>query len=261
MRSSRGSSTAPAARAPSSTSSPRANDHAVEGIPEQAAPASPAASTSPRRGGGRITGGRPRPSGRESPRPVRPWLPRSRSCPPNRVRPVSASAARMPHGHRAIHEAGLGMPGIAGPQRPYRPHVQVYVALCGPEHAMARLADTELVADVLELNPKSRSASASATVRSTSTIGFAASPGTAVDPMCSTRTAALPRARRMRARSRSKRFGQPGSGGTITTRPGSSPPISTVSRCPATSLSPTTDQSSMQDERVLCSVSRTSKLG
>ena len=46
VRRSCGSSMAPAARPPSSTSSPRTNDHTVEGIAEHAAPASPAARAS-----------------------------------------------------------------------------------------------------------------------------------------------------------------------------------------------------------------------
>jgi len=46
-RRSYGSSTAPAARPPSSTSSPRTSDNTVEGIAERAAPASPAATALP----------------------------------------------------------------------------------------------------------------------------------------------------------------------------------------------------------------------
>jgi hypothetical protein len=46
VRPSCGSSMAPAARAPSSTSSPRTSDHAVEGIDAQIAPARPATSAS-----------------------------------------------------------------------------------------------------------------------------------------------------------------------------------------------------------------------
>jgi hypothetical protein len=51
----------------------------------------------------------------------------------------------------------------------------------------------------------------SGTSNATSTIGFAASPGTDVDPTCSIRRARSPRIDVIRRASRSYRAGQPGS--------------------------------------------------
>ena len=58
------------------------------------------------------------------------------------------------------------------------------------------------------------SSAESATVRSMSITGLAASPGTDVDPTCSTASARGPSAVRMRSASTSKRSGQEGSGST-----------------------------------------------
>ena len=66
-------------------------------------------------------------------------------------------------------------------------------------------------------------------LQSTSTIGLAARPGTDVDPMCSMRRASGPSAAAMRRRSASKRVRQRGSYATISTVPGSRPPMSTSS--------------------------------
>src|SRR3954452_11836579 len=62
-----------------------------------------------------------------------------------------------------------------------------------------------------------------------SMIGLAASPGTAVEPMCSTPTTAAPTAARIRPASSSYCAGQRGSYSTIWIVTGSRPPISTPS--------------------------------
>src|SRR5947208_2420092 len=68
------------------------------------------------------------------------------------------------------------------------------------------------------------SSSGSASVTSTSTIGFAARPKTAVEPMCSTRIAVRSSAETIRSRSASNRLGHSGSYSAITIPRRSRPP-------------------------------------